>query len=81
MHTALHMHSVLLLPDLKLAQLMPLRSECSNYSLLDTSGNTDDCETEGEPVSCTGEICSVEEWSSEDFIVALALHSTAGRYH
>ena len=53
----------------------------SNYSLLDASGNTDDCETEGEPVSCTEEIRSVEEGSSGGSTVALALHLTAGREH
>ena len=53
----------------------------SNYSLLDASGNTDGCETEGEPVCFTEEIRSVEEWSSGGSIVALALHSTAGRKH
>ena len=53
----------------------------SNYSLLDASSNTDGDEREGEPVSCTEEMRSVEEGSSGGFIVALALHLTAGRGH
>ena len=51
------------------------------YSLLDASGNTNGGETEGEPVCCTEEISSVEEGNSRGLIVALALHSTAGREH
>ena len=53
----------------------------SNYSLLDASGNTDGCETEGEPVNCTEGLSTVEEWRSGDCIVALALYLTAGREH
>ena len=53
----------------------------SNYSLLDAFGNTDVCETEGEPVCCTEEIRTVEEVSSGGSIVALALQLTTGREH